>query len=103
MAARDDLSKLDESEPAPESGIDHGIRTRESSEKAHFHVDGRVNKSVAANITIDRDKGVMLVRPRGERRFYGLPLVVVANMVVARVVKDEIGTGIGLGTRRRRS
>jgi hypothetical protein len=54
-------------------------------------VQGRINRSQGATVTIDRDRLLVHVRPKGERRLYTLTLETVAEMVVSRVVKDELG------------
>lgn len=58
---------------------------------AHVDVEGRVNGAAGASIEIDRDRQVLHVRPRRERRLYTIELVRLCEMVVARVVKDEMG------------
>ena len=58
----------------------------------HLKVSGRVNASNGgATITIDRKRELLSVRPLHERREYTLTLNTVAQMVVAKVVKEELG------------
>jgi hypothetical protein len=51
---------------------------------------GRVDGTPSATVTIDRKLGLIAVRPKGRRRTYELPLAFVAEMVVAKVVKQEL-------------
>lgn len=52
---------------------------------------GRLDNVQGGTVTIDRERGLIAVRPKGRRREYELPLSYVANMIVARVVKEELG------------
>jgi len=63
------------------------------SQHVHLDITGRVNASEGATIEVDRDREIMIVRPKAERRTYDLPLRTVAEMVVARVVKNELARG----------
>lgn len=56
-----------------------------------IQVEGRVNGREGATFSIDRQRGLILVRPKHERREYCLPTAYVAEMIVSRVVKDEMG------------
>jgi hypothetical protein len=53
-------------------------------------VVGRIDGASSATVTIDRVRGLIAVRPKGRRRTYELPLAFVAEMVVAKVVKQEL-------------
>jgi hypothetical protein len=53
-------------------------------------VVGRVDGAHGGTVTIDRKLGLLAVRPKGRRRTYELPLAFVAEMVVAKVVKQEL-------------
>lgn len=64
---------------------------------AHVDVEGRVNGADGASIEIDRDRQVLHVRPHRERRLYTIELVRLCEMVVARVVKDEMGKDLEQG------
>lgn len=61
------------------------------STDAHFEIIGRLNGSQGGSMTIDKHSTVT-VRPKGERREYSLPLLTVADMVVSRVVKNELAS-----------
>ena len=60
--------------------------------KAQFKAVGRINGADGASVTIDRDRGIVSVRPKREQRTYDLPLLTVAEMVVCRVVKNELAS-----------
>lgn len=53
-------------------------------------VQGRVNGAQGATISIDRERGLVSVRPFRERREYTLPLQTIAEIVVVKVVKAEL-------------
>lgn len=57
---------------------------------ARFKVWQRVDGSVGATIEVDRERGLISVRPKGRWRVYELPLAFVAEMIVAKVVKQEL-------------
>ena len=52
---------------------------------------GRLDGTEGGTMTIDRVRGVVSVRPKHRRREYRLPLAFVAEMVVSKVIKQEIG------------
>lgn len=64
--------------------------------KSHFRVAARfdlpANTGQVGTVTIDRGAGLFTVRPYRRRRTFELPLDVVADMVVARVIRAEILT-----------
>ena len=63
------------------------------SRAAHFKVSGRLDNASArqpGTVTIDRGARVFTVRPHGRRRVYELPLDVVAEMVVTRILRAEV-------------
>jgi len=51
---------------------------------------GRIDGAAGATVTIDRKLRLFTVRPKGRRRTFELPLAFVAEMVVAKVVKQEL-------------
>jgi len=51
---------------------------------------GRVDNAAGGTLLIDKERGLVAVRPKGRRRTYELPLVFVAEMIVAKVVKQEL-------------
>lgn len=57
--------------------------------QAHFKVAGRIDNAPGATVTIDRDLGLFAVRPLRRRKTYELPLSVVAEMVLHRVVMAD--------------
>ena len=57
---------------------------------SHYRVLGRVDGAPSATITIDRLRGLISVRPKGRHREYTLPAAFVAEMIVAKVVKQEM-------------
>lgn len=71
--------------------------------RAVFRVFGRFDRSVnqQATVTIDRDLGVMAVRPLRRRREYYLPLSKVAEIVVAKIIKAELAERRAQRRRRR--
>lgn len=54
-------------------------------------IDGRLDGRHGGTMTVDRERGLVAVRPHGRRREYRLPLAFVAEMVIAKVVKQELG------------
>lgn len=58
--------------------------------RAHFKTEGHFNGRGKARIIIDREHGVLHVRPYRERRLYSLPLSTVAELIVVKVVKREL-------------
>lgn len=62
-------------------------------EVAHMtrvRVLGRIDGAQGGTVTIDKKLGLIAVRPKGRRRTYELPLAFVAEMIVAKVVKQEL-------------
>jgi hypothetical protein len=60
---------------------------------AHFRVVGRLDRAGGVQegtVTIDRLRQLFCVRPLRRRRFYELPLDVVADLVVHKVVLAEL-------------
>lgn len=53
-------------------------------------VTGRIDGSQGATINIDKERGLISVRPKGRHREYSLPLAYVAEIIIARVVKQEL-------------
>lgn len=60
--------------------------------RARFKVYGRFKGGapMPGTVIIEREAGLMAVRPRGMRRTYELPLNSVAEFVVWHVVKKEL-------------
>ena len=71
--------------------------------RAHFRIDGpgvRLNGAPRGRLTIDGEGGRQLVRVRPLRqREYVLPLATVAEMVIWRVIRNELASD---GSRARR-
>jgi hypothetical protein len=59
------------------------------SRKARFRIYGRFNGATAATVEIDRGASVISVRPLRRRRAYELPLSVVAESIMWRIIKAE--------------
>lgn len=55
-----------------------------------IRVVGRIDNAQGGTIIIDKKRGLIAVRPKGRRRTYELPVVHVANMILAAVVKQEL-------------
>ncbi len=53
-------------------------------------VVGRIDGVQGGTVTIDRDRGLISVRPKGRHREYKLPLAFVAEIIIAKVVKQEV-------------
>lgn len=53
-------------------------------------VQGRIDGSNGATVVIDRERGLIAVKPKGRHREYELPLSFVAEIIVAKVVKQEL-------------
>ncbi len=63
------------------------------SRAAHFRVAGRLDRAAGVHegtVTIDRLRQLFCVRPLRRRRVYELPLSVVADLVVHKVVIAEL-------------
>lgn len=56
---------------------------------ARFRVSGRFNGTTAATVTVNRDTGLVTVRPLRRRRAYELPLAWAAEAVMWQVLKAE--------------
>lgn len=56
---------------------------------ARFRVQGRFNGASSATVTINRETGLILVRPLRRRRAYELPLAWAAEAVMWQVLKAE--------------
>lgn len=60
---------------------------------AHFKVHGRLDgngRTMPGTLTIERDAGLVSVRPQRRHRIYTLTLSDVADMIVARVIRAEV-------------
>lgn len=51
---------------------------------------GRLDGAIGGSMTIDRERILIGVRPKGRHRIYELPIQFVAEMIIAKVVKQEI-------------
>jgi hypothetical protein len=62
------------------------------SRRVRLRVIGRLDlaRPQEGTVTIDRDHGLIAVRPLRRRREYVLPLATVAEIVVARVIRAEV-------------
>jgi hypothetical protein len=62
------------------------------SRRVHVRIVGRLDlgRPQEGTVSIDRDAGLVSVRPLRRRREYVLPLSTVAEIVVARVIKAEV-------------
>ncbi len=60
--------------------------------RVHIRIVGRLDKShlQEGTVTIDRSLSLFSVRPLRRRKVYTLPLSVVADIVVSRMVKAEV-------------
>lgn len=56
---------------------------------ARFRVFGRFDGTNEATVTISRTAGIVSVRPLRRRREYQLPLALVAEIVMERIIKAE--------------
>lgn len=59
---------------------------------ARFKTSGKFDKSCIqeGTVEIDRDKGLISVRPKGRRRTYTLPLSAVAELICWKVINAEV-------------
>ena len=60
---------------------------------ARFRVMGVLDGSGGARsgtVTIDRDSGLVHVRPLRRRRVYTMPLSMVADMICMRIITNEV-------------
>jgi hypothetical protein len=53
-------------------------------------VTGRLNGADGGSVSIDRERGLVIVRPKFEKREYVMTLQTVAEIVVSRVTKLEL-------------
>ncbi len=58
--------------------------------KCRFKVQGRFDGAGSATVEIDRASGIMRVRPCRRRRTYDLPLSVIAQIQVERIIRFEV-------------
>lgn len=58
--------------------------------RASFRVFGRFNGQHEATVTIDRDTGLMTVRPLRMHRTYELPLSWAAEAVMWKCIKADV-------------
>ena len=56
---------------------------------ARFRVYGRIDGVNECTVTIDRETGVIAVRPLRRKRTYELPLAFVAGIIFERIAKAE--------------
>lgn len=56
---------------------------------ARFRTYGRFDGATEATVTVNRAAGIFSVRPLRRRKSYELPLSVVAEMVMWRILKAE--------------
>lgn len=59
---------------------------------AHFRVEGRVAGREGATMEIDRERGLVTVRPMRSRETYVVTLAIAADMIVWRAAKDAAPT-----------
>ncbi len=72
---------------------------------ARCRVAGRftmASRSEEATVTIDRNAGILRVRPLHKRRVYELPLAAIAEFVVQRVIKTEVAARLAGRKKRKR-
>ncbi len=60
------------------------------SVKAHFKVFGRFNGKNQATVTIDRDIGLITVRPHHFKKTYEMRLTDVAESIMWKVIAAEL-------------
>ena len=58
--------------------------------KSHFRVQGRFDRAREATVTVDREHGLVTVRPLHSRRVYQLPLSWAAEAVFQHIVRFEL-------------
>ncbi len=56
---------------------------------SHFKVSGQFNGARTATVTIDRELGLITVRPYKRRKTYELPLAWAAETIIWHVIKVE--------------
>lgn len=69
--------------------------------KAKFKTYGRFDGANTATVTIDRNADLFSVRPLRRKREYTLPLAVIAEMVIWRIVKAEAAEKLAAKKRRK--
>jgi hypothetical protein len=60
---------------------------------AHFEVLATLDRAGAAvkgTVSIDRETGMISVRPRGSRRTYDMPLSTVATLICKAIIIDDV-------------
>lgn len=57
---------------------------------SRFKVAGNIDGADGATVLVDRERGLISVRPRGRHRTYDLLLTDVAVMIVKKVVVAEL-------------
>ena len=63
------------------------------SRDAHFRVVARMDNAGGTQegtVTVDRDAGLVSVRPLRGRRTYTMPLSMVADMICQRIILNEV-------------
>jgi len=63
------------------------------SRDAHFRVEARFDAAGGkqeGTVTVDRDAGLVHVRPLRAQRVYTMPLDMVADMICQRIVLNEV-------------
>lgn len=53
-------------------------------------IAGRIDGAQGATLSIDKERALISVRPKGRHREYTLPLAYVAEIIIAKVVKQEL-------------
>ena len=69
--------------------------------RSRFRIEGRMDGSDGATVTIDRGANLFSVRPLRRKREYTPPLKDVAEMVLWRIVKAEANEKLANKRRRR--
>ncbi len=74
-----------------EQAIVDGLKRKKRKDEVHVKVTGRIDGTVGGTLTIHKERQLVSIRPKGRRREYELPLSFVAEIIVAKVVKQELG------------
>src|SRR5437773_69715 len=91
------MDEHDRLEPLPKLPVYEEVIAQASERKneAHFkvkaHLDGPL---VDAEIVVDRARNLVKVREKRGRKFWSLPLQVVAELVYHRAIKEEMSKGM---------